>query len=391
MTTKKRKREEEHDSAVRNVHSADEDAPKKKARADTDRDTKKEHDTAVPIEVDNEREKPDQKAEADGETQPSKLCKGRCGKHKPVKDFSPRQTTCRPCQNANQREKPKMRVATKTCSVCNKLQTTENFHKRSQSKDGLAGHCKPCAIAKTMKKYRATVQLLEQAKANQGFKCGAFQHAADCPVVCLSREMQFAHDSREHKYKTKNGNSRGIGNVSTNIAKKELLKGRYVFFMCHALQTSEEEKKAATTKVASPGLIRERARYAYGRAIVDAAKRAIGACQQCKRKLPKDDRLLRCFELDHRDPETKTNCIAHMVSKNTNDLRDEIAKCGTLCVCIEYVYKHPVQTCCAVHVTSRRRSKTMTIDQRKGHSQRQRPLTQRPKRMEALQLVLQRP
>jgi hypothetical protein len=55
-----------------------------------------------------------------------------------------------------------------------------------------------------------------------------------------------------------------------------------------------------------------------------------GSCMDCGFIV--DERTIVCFDLDHRDPQTKSFTISYeMDSASPNDMRDEIAKCDVVC------------------------------------------------------------
>lgn len=66
------------------------------------------------------------------------------------------------------------------------------------------------------------------------------------------------------------------------------------------------------------------------RQLVRQFKFDAGSCMDCGMEV--NERTIVCFDLDHRDPQTKAFTISYMVDKaSPNDMRDELEKCDVVC------------------------------------------------------------
>jgi len=95
-------------------------------------------------------------------------------------------------------------MKTKQCNHCgeHKLATTENFPRKSSSKDGLYGFCKPCKAEKD-RLYRAENKKKISDKAKEHYQANAERYKAKRRQAYQADPQKFIDASREYKRKRK--------------------------------------------------------------------------------------------------------------------------------------------------------------------------------------------
>lgn len=69
---------------------------------------------------------------------------------------------------------------------------------------------------------------------------------------------------------------------------------------------------------------------AVNRQLVRQFKMDAGSCMDCGMEV--NEQTIVCFDLDHRDPQTKSFTISYVIDNaDPNDVRDELEKCDVVC------------------------------------------------------------
>jgi hypothetical protein len=206
----------------------------------------------------------------------------------------------------------------KQCTGCLAWKTLDQFWKDSTRTDGLACRCSECERQKMNRNQNKAIEIKYNLKLNQPCEtCGESD-----PIV-----LEFAHISRQNKYRTKTGKTFSIGQMfSMSRIAEEVKKVKILCCFCHRLETKNEDESTRTQK---PDCYN--ASYFEMQQNVNKMKQQVRCCVDCKRQVTQEN--CRGFDYDHLGHEPKIDGVAAMVTKRVSMkiIEAEIEKCELVC------------------------------------------------------------
>lgn len=267
----------------------------------------------------------------------------RCKKTKSMSDycisknrFDGRHTECKACTNERDDERtakrqksraksPPILPENKICTRCGVKKLVEDFGKSERMVDGIHGWCAEC-VRKSNAEYRGRkTDIVLDAKLQQGNSC------AQCKVIFDPDDLEFAHHNRYEKARNKEGRSISVGSLALDLLQKELAKGHFLCKRCHLKNTILEDQERLAKNPFQKAAHEQR--LAPLNEFIRQDKLARGKCAKCEEEVQDIPWVLRYFEYDHIDPQTKLFSISRGIlsGRTESELKHELTKCQLLC------------------------------------------------------------